>query len=158
MQGFFLAGNQQAQSTGGQQQEGWLGWGNNVFTGLDVQLLANAFGVGTETARKLQSQNDRRGPIVRVQDELRFLSPRSQQGQEEEERRQAGSVDGLEETFCSLRLRQNLNDPSRADVYNPRGGRITSLNSQKLPILRFIQLSAERGVLHKVNYAWLSFS
>nr|GFB50940.1 11S globulin subunit beta-like [Tanacetum cinerariifolium] len=34
-------------------------------------------------------------------------------------------------------------------VYNPRGGRISSLNSHKLPVLNLLQLSAERGVLYK---------
>ncbi|XP_065021932.1 cocosin 1-like [Musa acuminata AAA Group] len=35
----------------------------------------------------------------------------------------------------------------RADYFNPRAGRITTLNSQKLPILRFVQMSAVRGLL-----------
>jgi hypothetical protein len=104
-------------------------------------------------ARKLQSRDDRRGRIVLVEDELRVLSPQSQEEEREREegRRWERDDNGVEETFCTLRLRHNIGDPRRADVYNPRGGRITSLNSLNLPILRYLQLSAERGVLYKVR-------
>ncbi|KAF3947807.1 hypothetical protein CMV_026114 [Castanea mollissima] len=56
---------------------------------------------------------------------------------------------GIEETLCTLRLRENIHDPSRADIYNPDAGRISTLNSHNLPILRWLQLSAEFGRLQK---------
>ncbi|XP_024032266.1 legumin B-like, partial [Morus notabilis] len=56
---------------------------------------------------------------------------------------------GLEETFCSMRLKENIGDPSRADIFTPQAGRISTVNSFNLPILRHLRLSAERGVLYK---------
>ncbi|CAM0871388.1 unnamed protein product [Alopecurus aequalis] len=55
---------------------------------------------------------------------------------------------GLEETFCSLEARQNIENPKRADTYNPRAGRITRLDSKKFPILNLVQMSATRVNLY----------
>ncbi|CAN1244967.1 11S globulin, partial [Linum grandiflorum] len=55
---------------------------------------------------------------------------------------------GSIETFCSMRMRENIGDPSNADIFTPQAGRIRSLNSHNLPVLQWIQLSAERGVLY----------
>ncbi|KAG8370422.1 hypothetical protein BUALT_Bualt14G0115200 [Buddleja alternifolia] len=66
-----------------------------------------------------------------------------QRGSEEEQ------TNGIEETICTAKLRVNLDQPSRADMYNPRGGRIATLNSRKLPILSWLRLSAEKGVLYR---------
>ncbi|KAK6929775.1 Cupin 1 [Dillenia turbinata] len=149
---FFLAGNPRESE---KQQMGYqhLQKGeeeicaDNIFKGFDVGMLAEAFGVGTETARKLQSQDDMRGMIVRVKEGLKVVSPQMME-EEEQGRRPRRSRNGLEETFCTMRLRENIADASRADVYNPHGGRVSHLNSQKLPILANLQLSAERGVLY----------
>ncbi|KAI3978419.1 hypothetical protein MKX01_013217 [Papaver californicum] len=155
---FQLAGSQQTQTSSyqqrqqqqrqqvrGQQQDVPK---NNIFNGFNVEILAEAFGVSTETARKLQGQNDQRGNIVFVEGGLRAIRP--QQGEEEEEREQRyRTTNGLEETMCSMRLKQNIANPTRADVYSEKGGRITTLNSQKLPILNYLQMSAERGVLYQ---------
>jgi hypothetical protein len=58
---------------------------------------------------------------------------------------------GLEENFCALKIRHDINNPAAADIYNPWGGRIARVNSQKLPILNIVQLSATRGVLRRVR-------
>ncbi|OVA02398.1 11-S seed storage protein [Macleaya cordata] len=150
---FYLAGNPQQQ---GQRQSSYQHSrqteeersGNNIFSGFDVEMLAEAFGVSTETARNLQSRNDNRGNIVRVENGLRVIMPPRREEEEQQEQHQV-RVNGLEETLCSARLVENIADPTRADVYSPRGGRISSLNSQKLPILNYLQLSAERGVLYR---------
>ncbi|KAI3982544.1 hypothetical protein MKX01_031283 [Papaver californicum] len=97
---------------------------NNIFNGFDVETLAEAFGVSTETARKLQGQSDQRGNI---------------RGEEEESEEQYRVTNGLEDTICSMRLKQNIANPARADIYSENGGRITSLNIQ----------NAERGVLYQ---------
>ncbi|MCL7021963.1 hypothetical protein MKW94_000565 [Papaver nudicaule] len=154
---FQLAGSQQSQTGTSyqqqQQQQQQQGRGqqeiptNNIFNGFDVETLAEAFGVSTETARRLQGQNDQRGNIVFVQEGLQVIRPQSQEEEESEE--QYRVANGLEETICSMRLKQNIANPTRADIYSEKGGRITSLNSQKLPILNYIQMSAERGVLYK---------
>ncbi|XP_026440498.1 11S globulin subunit beta-like [Papaver somniferum] len=154
---FQIAGSQQTQTSSyqqRQQQQRQQVRGqqdvpeNNIFSGFNVETLAEAFGVSTETARKLQGQNDQRGNIVFVEGGLRVVRP--QQGEEEEEREQRyRTTNGLEETMCSMRLKQNIANPTRADVYSEKGGRITTLNSQKLPILNYLQMSAERGVLYQ---------
>ncbi|EXB63053.1 Legumin A [Morus notabilis] len=54
----------------------------------------------------------------------------------------------LKETFCSMRLKENIDDPSRADIFTPQAGRINTVNSFNMLILRHLRLSAERGVLY----------
>ncbi|WJX79006.1 Legumin A2 [Trifolium repens] len=56
---------------------------------------------------------------------------------------------GLEETICSARLHQNIGSSSSPDIYNPQAGRIKTITSLDLPVLRWIKLSAEHGTLHK---------
>ncbi|KAJ4971897.1 hypothetical protein NE237_004996 [Protea cynaroides] len=139
---FFLAGNPQGQERerGSSYRHGDRGgdryeesWGD-VFNGFDTHLLSEAFGVDEETARRLQGEND------------------DNRGEEEEERepgeRGRRYANGLEETLSSVRLRENLGDPTRADVYSEQGGCISSHNSHKLPVPNYLRLSAERGVLY----------
>lgn len=57
----------------------------------------------------------------------------------------------LEETICSMKIRANIEDPERADVYTVEGGRISTLTSFDLPVLQYIQLSAKRGHLYRVR-------
>ncbi|XP_077227266.1 cocosin 1-like [Tasmannia lanceolata] len=148
---FHLAGNERYQSEQSQQykrepfrrQESSRS--DNIFNGLDVQTISEAFDVPIDTARKLQNRDDKRGNIVRVENGLRVARP--PRSEEEEER--TGNPNGLEETFCNRRLRENIADPTRADVYSSQGGRLATLNSHKLPILRNLQMSAERGVLYR---------
>ncbi|KAI8523046.1 hypothetical protein RHMOL_Rhmol13G0043900 [Rhododendron molle] len=123
----------------------------NVFSGFDSEVLAESFGVDRETARRLQGQDDQRGHIVRVERGLLVLRPSSSQEEQEEQERggRYQAANGLEETVCSARLIENINDPSRADIYNPRAGRLTSVNGHNLPILNYLRLSAERGVLYR---------
>ncbi|KAK4366080.1 hypothetical protein RND71_013960 [Anisodus tanguticus] len=156
---FFIAGNPQQ----GEQKQGQQGThglrkeqfqSGNVFSGFESELLAEAFGVDIETARKLQGQNDMRGHIVNIEQGLRVVRPPFSQEQEErEERQEQGQygprMNGIEETICSAKVRQNIDNPARADVYNPQAGRFTTVNSFTLPILSFLRLSAARGVLYK---------
>ncbi|CAA6655281.1 unnamed protein product [Spirodela intermedia] len=130
----FLAGRQ--------QREGWQrergaeeesSGGGNIFGGFDDEILSEALGVSREVVRKLKSENDKRGSIIRVERGL----------QEEQE------DNGLEETLCNLRLDENIADPAKFDIYSRQGGHLTTLNSQKLPVLRLLRLSAERGHLRR---------
>ncbi|KAG5567421.1 hypothetical protein RHGRI_002835 [Rhododendron griersonianum] len=167
---FFLAGNPQQQGQGQQQQQREFhrregreehNFGN-VFSGFDTEVLAEAFGVDRETARKLQGQDDNRGHIIRVEGDLQVLRPpRSREEQEQQERGSEYRANGLEETICSARLHENINDPSRADIFNPRAGRLTTVNGFNLPILNFLRLSAERGVLYRAGnegFDWVAFN
>ncbi|CAK8543594.1 unnamed protein product [Lathyrus sativus] len=56
---------------------------------------------------------------------------------------------GLEETICTAKLRQNIGSSSSPDIYNPQAGRIKTVTSLDLPVLRWLKLSAEHGSLHK---------
>nr|SNQ45158.1 edestin 3 [Cannabis sativa] len=136
---------------------------NNVFRGFSVNLIQEAFNVDSETARKIQNQDDFRGSIIRVEGKLDLVKPqRSRQEQEQEMRRQelqqtereharlsGRDYNGLEENICTMRLRESMGDPARADVFSPQAGRLTTVNSYNLPILSFLRLSAERGFLYK---------
>ncbi|KAF3436148.1 hypothetical protein FNV43_RR23240 [Rhamnella rubrinervis] len=165
---FYLAGNpedefNQQQSRQGRSQQrreqGQQGNGNNVYSGFDTKLLADSLNIDEDTAEKIQCRNDNRRNIIRVQGQLDLVNPRrSQQERQEEqrlqqelqqERQQQGRRNGLEETFCSARLKENIADPSRADVFSPQAGRISTVNNFNLPILRSLGLSAERGFLYR---------
>lgn len=64
--------------------------------------------------------------------------------------REGQKDNSLEETVCTLKLHENIADPSRADVFNPRAGRITTANSLTLPVLKSLHLSAQWVNLYKV--------
>ncbi|KAJ4763792.1 Glutelin type-B 2 [Rhynchospora pubera] len=137
---------------------------NNMLAGFDTQMLAEALGVNQELTRRLQSQNDPRGEIVFVKQGLRMLRPfRSQEMQQQEyesmqsEEQYFGesmpglrnATNGLDENFCTMKIRSNIDIPNRADYFNQRGSRVAILNSQKLPILNLVQMSAVRVVLQR---------
>ncbi|XP_065876391.1 11S globulin seed storage protein Ana o 2.0101-like [Euphorbia lathyris] len=127
---------------------------NNLFCGMDSKMIAEAFNIDEQLARKLQSQNDFRGGIVRVEEQLQVVRPpRTQQEMQQMEREQCrpggGCVaNGAEETYCSMRLKENIADPSRADIYVPEVGRVSTVNGHNLPILQSIRMSASHVVLH----------
>ncbi|XVE81854.1 hypothetical protein DITRI_Ditri15bG0099500 [Diplodiscus trichospermus] len=171
---FFLAGNPQeelvrggrrqsqsrdrtqSRSHKGQEEEQEESNGNNILNGFDNQILQEVFGINSKLVKKLQNHNDNRGAIVKAQRDFQVVSPQSEEEEEEQEgeeqereRRRRGNPNGLEETFCSMKLRHQIDNPSFADIFNPRAGRITTVNSYNLPILQFLQLSAEKGVLYR---------
>ncbi|KAL5848876.1 hypothetical protein ACOSQ4_006889 [Xanthoceras sorbifolium] len=128
--------------------------GGNIFSGFNRELLAEALNIDTELVNRLQRNDPQRGIIVRVEKEFRVITPQrqEQEGREEEEEereQQRGRSNGLEETFCSMKLRHNINKPSLADSYNPRAGRTTSINGYVLPILNQLQLSIDKASLYK---------
>ncbi|KAK3041358.1 hypothetical protein RJ639_002339 [Escallonia herrerae] len=139
---------QQGQEGGDQGKRGKQKEVSNIFSGFDEQILAEAFNIDPEIARRLQGQDDQRGRIVRAE-RFQVVSHQWEDQQQQEEEGQHGRLNGLEETLCQVKLRENIGNPTRADVFNPRGGLISTLNSHKLPILNWLQLSAERGVLYK---------
>ncbi|KAK9945073.1 hypothetical protein M0R45_010604 [Rubus argutus] len=152
---FYLAGNpqeefnqQQGQKGRAQQGRGQQGNNNsNIFAGFDTQLLADALNIDQQTAQQLQGQNDNRPQIVRVQGRLDFVQPPKSQREERQLQGQQGQ-NGIEEIFCHMKIKENIGKPSTADVYSPQAGRISTLNSLSMPILRHLRLSAERGFLY----------
>lgn len=149
----MLAGNnpQGQQWLQGRQQQKQ----NNIFNGFAPQILAQAFKISVETAQKLQNQQVNRGNIVKVQGQFGVIRPPLRQGQGGQQPQEEGN--GLEETLCTMRCTENLDDPSSADVYKPSLGYISTLNSYNLPILRFLRLSALRGSIHNVTSTKLLF-
>ncbi|XP_073118745.1 11S globulin seed storage protein Ana o 2.0101-like [Henckelia pumila] len=160
---FFLAGNPQSSQSQGEYGEGRKsrehgsegGRGReeeqekgNIFAGFDQDLLAEALNVDTQTISKLQSKDDERGVIVRAE-KLHLSLPEYEEEREREREPGGGGYNGLEETFCTAKIRENIDHPSRADEYNPRGGRLSTVNSHSLPILSYLRLSAQKGVLYK---------
>ncbi|CAK8571959.1 unnamed protein product [Lathyrus sativus] len=227
-------GHQQKEEESEEQNEG-----NSVLSGFSAEFLAHSLNTEEDTAKKLQSPQDERGQIVKVEDGLQIISPELQeeeeqsqsqreeeeekeqrhrkhskkeeededeeeereqrdrkhskkeeededeprshetrrkwkkhtqekkreshgQGEEEKElekeeeeeeeiqrQRSKGGKNGLEETICSVKIRENIARPSRTDLYNSRAGRISTVNSLTLPILRNLRLSAEYVRLYR---------
>lgn len=154
----------------GQEQRSY----NNIFAGFDAQLLAQAFNVEERLIRELQNERNG-GAIVSVRGELGVINPpRSQRFDEEEERggggrrgrhsererereqrehrgREGRQDNGLEESICTMKIRTNIGDPSKADFYTPQAGHISTVSGVDLPILWWLQLSAEKGTLYNVS-------
>ncbi|KAM5563476.1 prunin 1 Pru du 6.0101-like [Rosa sericea] len=162
---FYLAGNPQDEfNQQGEQGRGQQGRtrsqqqgnnNNNIFAGFDTQLLADALNIDQQTAQRLQGQNDNRPQIVRVQGRFDFVEPprsqreeRQMQGQQMQGQQGQYEQNGMEELFCHMQMKQNIGKPKMADVYSPQAGRISTLNSFSMPILRLLRLSAERGFFY----------
>nr|ABG47337.1 glutelin precursor [Zizania latifolia] len=159
---FLLAGNMRSPQAYRREVENQS---QNIFSGFSAELLSEALGISTGVARQLQCQNDQRGEIVRVEHGLSLLQPYAslqEQEQKQEQPREryqvtqhqqsqygGGCSNGLDETFCAMRIWQNIDNPNLADTYNPRAGRVTNLNSQKFPILNLIQMSAVKVNLYQ---------
>nr|GMD13942.1 legumin A-like [Ipomoea batatas] len=157
---------EQGQREQGQQQHGGkqelmterlreqLGYNGNILAGFDVQIVKDALNTDMETAQKIvgeRSQEDR-GHIITVDRDLQLIVPSSSSSRSEEHqtRKQGGgSSNGLEETLCTARVRQNIDNPRRADIFDPQAGRFTTLNSLTLPIFGQVRLSAARGILNR---------
>ncbi|XP_034931775.1 11S globulin seed storage protein 2 [Populus alba] len=149
LRGFILAGGQSrhgqeiaSRRHAGQSERSHEETFQNIFRGFDEELMAEAFNVPRETVRRMR-QDSNRGLIVKCREDMRIMSP----DQEEEEQSESSPRNGWEETFCNMKIKQNIELQGEADVYTKQGGRINIANQQKLPILQFIDMSAERGHL-----------
>ncbi|GAU50916.1 hypothetical protein TSUD_411160 [Trifolium subterraneum] len=90
------------------------------------------------------SKEEKRGSHGRKKVEEEEEEQRSEQKRSSKERKNV-----LAETICSAKIRENIARPDRADLYNPRAGRISTVNSLTLPILRNLRLSAEYVLLYR---------
>lgn len=123
-----------------------------MFRGFADDLLEEAFQVDRELIRRLKGEDDERDRIVQANEDFEALLPQADEQERERERHMRSESDnGLEETICTLRLKHSIDRSERADVFNPRGGRISTANYHNLPVLRQVRLSAERGVLYSVS-------
>ncbi|KAF9683013.1 hypothetical protein SADUNF_Sadunf05G0168100 [Salix dunnii] len=66
---------------------------------------------------------------------------------ETQEQFESSPRNGLEDTFCTMKIKHNIELQRQADVYTKQGRRINIANQKKLPILQFPDMSAERGHL-----------
>ncbi|MQM08003.1 hypothetical protein Taro_040854 [Colocasia esculenta] len=127
----------------------------NMIRPFDAELLATAFNVPAEIVRTMQRE-DERGLIVRVKKgSMEMMRPTEEERErrerdgrrEEEEEVEEGRRkrdNGVEEIYCSSRIHHYLDNPGAADVYSRQAGWLHSIDVFKLPILRYLGLSAEK--------------
>ncbi|KAI4326561.1 hypothetical protein MLD38_031864 [Melastoma candidum] len=161
---FFLAGGFGGGERGFRgQTEGRGGRFNyrNIFQGFDEHMLAESYGVSPDLIRRMQSQNTDRGIMIQVRERMRVVAPEQDDEEfelEEEERfrrrrfnseeDEAAARNGFEETFCTMKVRQNIEVRREAEVHSRQAGKLNLVNMHKMPILQYIDMSAERGRLN----------
>ncbi|KAJ8899462.1 hypothetical protein K2173_018436 [Erythroxylum novogranatense] len=119
----------------------------NVFRAFDKEMIAEAFNIPINIVRKMQ-QSSSSELIVKCEREIRIMTP----DQEEQRERYDGMPkNGLEQTFCTMKIKHNIDIQREADVYTKQARKINIANEQKLPILRYIYMSPERGHLVPVK-------
>jgi hypothetical protein len=150
----LLAGGEPRQGHRGQQRDGHNF--QNIFSGFSAELLAEAYNIPVEIVRRMQ-ENDERGLLVKCQDEMRHIV-RADEDEEEEEEEGQRRVNGLEETVCTSRIRHNMDTRSESDIVSRQAGRVNIVNQHKLPILRHLDMSAEKGHLFPVIQSLLTTS
>ncbi|ERN18746.1 hypothetical protein AMTR_s00067p00026720 [Amborella trichopoda] len=115
---------------------------------IDTRFLAESFGIPDELAQRIQRE-DERGLIVRVEKQgMRVLIPEEEEREEEEREREGASVNGLEELYCNVKIRQNIDTLRDIDIYSRQGGRLKTINRKNLPILEILDMSAQKVGLY----------
>ncbi|KAK9087670.1 hypothetical protein Syun_030064 [Stephania yunnanensis] len=144
---FYLGGDHGIQQKQHEQQEQTYYHGarpeqlqrfeaNNIFGGIDDEILQEVLGVSKDMVERIKSRGDLRGHMLRAKSGFQLIRP--SKIEEEEGAGQCVATNeaeknGLEETLCTARLRENIDKPSRADVYNPQAGRLRTVNRLNLP-------------------------
>lgn len=139
-QSFYMAGGA---SREGRQEGRGSEYLVNIFNGFDAELLAEAFQVPRDLVRKMQQGSSREGLIVKCNEEMSFLRP-------DEQEEELSSRNGVEETVCTRKIRYDMNTHKESDLYSREAGRVNIVNEHKLPILRFLGISAEKAHLFPV--------
>lgn len=125
---------------------------------LDASLVAKALRISEEIVKNMQKDN-RKDFTVKVEGEgVKVMKPDEDQHEHEHV---GGSrslsegdnykINGLEETICNIRINHLLDNPREADVFSLQAGRLNTVNMFKLPILKFLEMSAEKGRLNSVR-------
>ncbi|KAL8191932.1 hypothetical protein R6Q57_028663 [Mikania cordata] len=155
---FYLAGRVSSQHFQGQQgrkrgpvrrqQEGGFNK-ENIYSGFDTELLAESFNSDPQIVSALQESSDR-GLIIKVQQPMEFVTPEEQQEERPLHRRSGGGAsNGVEEKICSSKIFYNLDNQREADIFSRNAGKLNLVNEHKLPILSYLDLSAEKGHLQQ---------
>ncbi|KAE8651811.1 hypothetical protein Csa_006622 [Cucumis sativus] len=150
---FYLAGRPEMMRRGEWEGRSYRGSSGeksgNVFSGFADEFLEEAFQVDSGLVRKLKGEDDERDRIVLAEEDFDVLMPeRDDQERSRGRYVESETENGFEETVCTLRLKHSIGRSEHADVFNTRGGRISTANFNNLPFLRQVRLSAERGVLY----------
>lgn len=127
----------------------------NIFNGLDQEFLSEAFNIPSDLVRRMQEERSS-GLIVKCDEEMSFLTPEEEEEElsETSYSRRRGEDNGIEETICTARVQHNMNTQREADLFSREAGRVNILNQLKLPILRFLGMSAEKGHLFPVKHSF----
>lgn len=144
MKAFYLAGGvpKKGQQEGGRYEEETF---HNILKEFDTNLLAEAFNMPEEIVRQMQKGG--RGLSVIAQEKMRFIKPDEQEEWGKQEERYDN---GLEQTSCSMKISTNIESRREADIYSRQAGKVNVVDKHKLPILKFLDMSAERGNLFPV--------
>ncbi|KAH6813655.1 hypothetical protein C2S51_022673 [Perilla frutescens var. frutescens] len=144
---FYLAGGvPSGQGQGQGKQEAGTETFHNIFGAFDAELMAEAFNVSPDIIRRMQASEEERGLSVMARESMRYIRPEEIR---EHGRRSSSSSNGngLEESFCSMKIMSNLDNTREADVYSRQAGKLNVVDMHKLPILRAVDMSAEKGTL-----------
>ncbi|ONK70717.1 uncharacterized protein A4U43_C04F790 [Asparagus officinalis] len=110
--------------------------------------MAEAIGILVDLMRKIQRKEER-GVLVNVEEEMRTIVPdEEQEGRDVRVNKEMGN-NGNETNgeFCSIRLLQAIDRIGDADVFSKKAGWLNKITEDKLPLLRLVDLSAEKGSL-----------
>ncbi|PIN11027.1 hypothetical protein CDL12_16381 [Handroanthus impetiginosus] len=137
---FYLAGGVPRSGQQEQARETFY----NIIQSFDPTMLADAYNVPEELVRRMQTEEKERGLIVMARERMSFIHPE----EEREQREWRGERDnGLEETLCTMKISFNLESRREADIYSRQAGKVNIVDRHKLPILKYLDLSAEKGNL-----------
>ncbi|XP_060180846.1 11S globulin seed storage protein 2-like [Lycium barbarum] len=157
MRAFYLAGGvpesgRQRTQAGLRRQQSTQRF-QNIFRAFDTELMAEAFNIPQELVRRMQEQSER-GLIVNVREGMSMI--RSDEEEEEfEERPRRGqqwweevSGNGLEENICTMKIHTNIETQRQADGYSRQAGKVNHVGRIKLPVLKYIDMSASKVNLY----------
>ncbi|PWA44969.1 11-S seed storage protein, conserved site-containing protein [Artemisia annua] len=121
---------------------------DNIFAGFNTELLAEAFNIEPRIVRLMQESSEN-GIIIKVKEPMQIVTPEEEKQQQPRKQGRGGSSNGFEEKMCSATILHNLDSQSEADIFSRQAGKLNTVNENKLPILSYLDLSAEKGYLQQ---------
>ncbi|XP_065850698.1 11S globulin seed storage protein Ana o 2.0101-like [Euphorbia lathyris] len=126
-----------------------LGGLTNILAGFSSKFITKAFNVTHELATKLQRQIDLRGSTEYMTGGGFHLSSSTTTPPCPKQERK-GPYNVNDESLCNINTRiAKISDPSRADLFIPRVGQLTTIDVHQLPVLESSQLSVTYTLLLK---------
>lgn len=138
---FYLAGGVPKSGPQEQARETF----QNIIRPLDPTLLADSYNVPEELVRRMQAEEEEeRGLIVIARERMTFIQPEEEVEQGEWRGEGDNDVDGA---LCTMKISFNLEAAREADIYSRQAGKVNTVDVYKLPILQYMDMSAEKGHL-----------